>query len=239
MLVSLTIVRYKKLFIPFAILSMAVFRISLLLRKSISFWKLMGCGNNGTFDMNPDWQQWGILCVHKEQTLENALLLIPKNLYGNFIHSWWHFFGCEIYTILLNPIQSHGYWNGKQPFGDTNKTTHPAGGVMAVLTRATIRMNRLKNFWKNVPAVAQKIAGAEGFITSVGIGEWPFIRQATFSVWQSKEHMQNFAYKMHEHAEVIKKTKQENWYSEELFARFKIIAVKGSMKGQNPLAGIV
>jgi hypothetical protein len=235
--VSLTIVRYKKSLVPFALLSMALFRIPLSASKGISFWKLMGCGNNGTFDINPDWQQWCILCVHEETELENQQLTTPKILYGNFIDSWWRFFGCEIYTVLLEPIQSHGYWNGKQPFRVT-KNPIQSGRVIAVLTRATIRIKRLKNFWINVPSVAKKITQAEGFITSVGIGELPFIRQATFSVWQSKEHMQGFAYKMREHSEIIKKTKTEDWYSEELFARFTIIAVKGSMKGENPLSNI-
>jgi hypothetical protein len=235
MTVSLTIVRYKKRFIPFAILSMAVFRIPLLFRSGISFWKLMGCGNNGTFDMNPDWQQWGLLSVHRKTAAGNPAFILSKNLYGRFINNWWSFFNCEVYTILLEPTQSHGYWNGKQPFGAPSKSNSREGAI-AVLTRATIRIGRLKSFWKNVPAVAGKIAGADGFISSVGIGEWPFIRQATFSVWKSKECMQDFAYKMNEHADVIKKTKAENWYSEELFARFKIIAVKGTIKGQDPLA---
>jgi hypothetical protein len=76
---------------------------------------------------------------------------------------------------------------------------------------------------------------AEGFITSVGIGEIPWIKQATFSVWQSKESMKAFAYGMKEHAEVIKKTRQQQWYSEDMFVRFIITGSVGSIRGQNPL----
>lgn len=64
---------------------------------------------------------------------------------------------------------------------------------------------------------------AEGLLTSVGFGEIPFLKQATISVWQSAEYMKKFAYKQSEHASVIKKTRQQNWYSEELFARLKPI----------------
>ena len=76
---------------------------------------------------------------------------------------------------------------------------------------------------------------AKGFITSVGIGEAPFFMQATFSVWDSLEDVKNFAYRDKEHAEVIKKTRQENWYTEELFARFKILKSEGTLNGNDPL----
>jgi hypothetical protein len=106
-----------------------------------------------------------------------------------------------------------------------------------VLTRATIRLNRLKNFWQYVDNVASKTNTAKGFIMSVGIGELPWIRQGTFSLWQNKEDMKAFAYQMHEHIEVIQKTRKENWYSEEMFIRFKPLATSGSLKGKDPLEG--
>jgi hypothetical protein len=39
--------------------------------------------------------------------------------------------------------------------------------------------------------------------------------------------MKNFAYRMKEHTNVIHKTRSEDWYKEELFVRFRILAVKG------------
>jgi hypothetical protein len=65
--------------------------------------------------------------------------------------------------------------------------------------------------------------GKIAVLTSVGIGEVPFIKQATFSIWESKEQMRSFAYKLPLHKEVIKKTHQEKWYSEDMFTRFKVI----------------
>jgi hypothetical protein len=35
---------------------------------------------------------------------------------------------------------------------------------------------------------------------------------------------------------VIKKTRNEDWYSEELFARFKIISGTGTLNGIDPLS---
>ena len=49
--------------------------------------------------------------------------------------------------------------------------------------------------------------------------------------------MKQFAYSMQEHAEVIRKTRKEDWYSEEMFVRFIIVGSRGSLHGKNPLAG--
>ncbi|MEO5944942.1 MAG: spheroidene monooxygenase, partial [Ferruginibacter sp.] len=65
MQVSLTIIRYRKIFVPFAFFAMAIFRLPLWLNKNISFYKLMGSGKNGTFDKTPDLQQWAILTVQQ------------------------------------------------------------------------------------------------------------------------------------------------------------------------------
>ena len=81
------------------------------------------------------------------------------------------------------------------------------------------------------------MAGAKGFICSLGIGEMPWIKQATFSIWQSKADMKDFAYQLKDHAEVIRLTRQEKWYSEDMFVRFTIIGSAGTIKGINPLKG--
>ena len=112
-------------------------------------------------------------------------------------------------------------------------------GLTAVLTRATIRANKLTAFWSNVAGAASAMSGAEGFVTSIGVGEVPWIKQATFSVWKSKALMKQFAYKTNDHADVIKKTRKENWYKEEMFTRFKVLATYGTLNGSNPLEGLL
>ena len=78
-------------------------------------------------------------------------------------------------------------------------------------------------FWKSVPKASLAIKNAEGVEWFKGIGEWPFIQQATFSVWDNLESVKNFAYNKGAHSEIVKKTKKRNWYSEDLFARFEIL----------------
>jgi heme-degrading monooxygenase HmoA len=228
MLVSLTIVRYPKYFIPFAFLSMAVFHIPLFFKKGLQFYKLLGCGKNGTFDIHPDYQQWALMAVWGS---ENDFKKFKEK---SFVSKWWKVFATEQWTMLCEPYESHGKWDGKEPFGKPSPDRNYAGPI-AVLTRATIRLSKLKGFWKNVPLVASSMNHAQGFITSVGIGEMPFIRQATFSVWDSLNDVKKFAYRQREHAEVIKKTHAEGWYSEELFARFVPIKTFGTIKGVNPV----
>lgn len=244
MIATLTILRYRKRFIPIALLAMALFRLPLWFNKRISFYKLLGSGKNGTFDKHPDWQQWGILAVgsfelvvgsKETDTFEDDT--IYQKLYGSFIAKWMRLFGCEAWTIFLEPIEGHGSWDGKKVFGELPVHTDYDGNI-AVLTRATIRLSRLKNFWANVNAVATKMASADGFISSLGIGEMPWIKQATFSIWESKAAMKAFAYQMREHQEVIRKTREEKWYSEDMFVRFKIIKNIGSIKGVDPALNI-
>jgi hypothetical protein len=214
-----------------AFLSMAIFRLPLWGNKKYSFYKLMGCGKNGTFDKIPDLNQWAIMLVHKEKLVENT----NASVLGKFISIWIHLFAKESFTILLNPVAGHGKWDKQEPFGKMDGKFEYQGRV-ATLTRATIRLNKMKFFWKHVAPVASQMNEAKGFIFSVGIGEVPWIKQATFSVWESVEDMKAFAYSMKEHSEVVKKTRSENWYSEDLFMRFSINDSFGTINGINPLA---
>lgn len=191
----------------------------------------MGCGKNGTFDKIPDLNQWAIMLVHKGQLVENNNV----SILGNFISFWIRLFAKESFTILLNPIAGHGKWDKLEPFGKFDGKFEYQGRV-ATLTRATIRLNKMKFFWKHVAPVASQMADAKGFIFSAGIGEVPWIKQATFSVWESVEDMKSFAYSMKEHSEVVKKTRTENWYSEDLFVRFSITDSFGTINGINPLS---
>jgi heme-degrading monooxygenase HmoA len=231
MIVSLTIVRYRKAFVPFALLAMAVHRLPMWLQDGCSFWKLLGSGRNGTFDLQPDWQQWGLLAVWDNRDDYERFAK------SSFVNKWWGLLCTESWTLLCEPMQSHGKWDGKEPFGKPNNVI--TDGPITVLTRATIRISRLKNFWSHVDEVANLMVGAPGYITSCGVGEAPVYRQATFSVWENMEQMKAFAYGSKQHTEVIKKTRSEGWYSEELFARFSIIESKGTINGKDPLGELI
>ncbi len=191
----------------------------------------MGSGKNGTFDITPDLQQWALLVVCKNDI---SSPVSNEALFGKAIANWWKKFRCHILTMALQPIEGHGKWDKKECFGKLPKTSEHEG-LTAVLTRATLRIGKAKLFWQNVSAAAIAVADAPGFITSFGIGEVPWIKQATFSVWKSKKDMKAYAYKMQQHRQVIQKTRTENWYREEMFVRFKIVWTSGDLNGKNEL----
>jgi hypothetical protein len=224
---TLTITRYPAWAVPFAFLSMVIFRIPLAFSRKLSFWRLMGSGKNGTFDKSPDLKQWALMGVMDAASApayldESGHDLVLKNTYGSFIAGWIRFFCKDSHTYLLQPIESHGLWNGREVFGNLPKNSDYEGEI-AVMTRATIRFSKLGRFWEHVPEAAAEMARAEGFIKSYGVGEWPWIKQATFSIWKTKDAMRQFAYKSQYHKEVIRKTRAENWYTEEMFVRFRVL----------------
>jgi hypothetical protein len=219
----LIVTRYKTRYIPIAFISMAIFHIPLFFNKKIHFYKLMGCGKNGTFDIHPDFNQWALMFFYDAPEVKGtAENIIPINLVGGFISGWWRVFKVKTNMFLLEPYAGHGSWDGRE-FVSGHKGIEDPLGEIGVLTRATIKLSRLRSFWRAVPAAAENLSETEGLNYSVGIGEVPFIKQATFSIWENAESMKNYAYKMRAHQEVIRKTRKEGWYSEEMFLRFKII----------------
>src|SRR6476661_2144446 len=166
MITTLSIIRYKTTTIPFAFLAMALHRLPLALTKDCTFWKLMGCGKNGSFDLSPDFKQWGLMAVWKD---EAAFERFHKK---SFVTRWWKLFAIEEWTVILKPLSSHGSWAGENPF-EAPQTSNYMGPV-AVLTRAKIRYRKLKEFWENVPKVAAIMQNSPGYVFSVGIGEAPF-----------------------------------------------------------------
>lgn len=188
----------------------------------------MGCGRNGTFDTHPDWNQWAMLTVFNKATTnteETALLKEVK--LPLFIRHYLKLFRCNSTEYILLPIEGHGTWDKKNCFGTLPATSNYDGNI-AILTRATIRTNKLIRFWSHVHNIAEEMKQAEGFICSVGIGELPFIKNGTFSIWENKTAVKNFAYTMKNHKEVVIKTRKENWYKEEMFVRFRPLFIKSS-----------
>lgn len=224
MFVTFTVAKYSGRKILYGFLSMAIFRFLLFFNKSgIVFSKLMGSGKNGTFDIEPDLEQWAYLWVWENESTYNDF--VKNSLVSKYIQK----FAFENFTLFLQPIQSHGFWDKKKPFENDKENEFKENEPIVVLTRASIRPHKAADFWRNVPAIAQNFAQNEGFLYSIGVGEIPFFKQATLSVWQTEKLMKEFAYRRKEHSEVIKKTRSQQWYSEELFARFRLVGFTGKV----------
>lgn len=238
MYAALTVFKFPENRLHRAFYAMARFRFPLSRRKDIKCWKLMGTGKNGTFDLTPDLRQWAVMVFMEKDPSEGIppeqKEMLRRKIYGDQITRSWFEWGCETWTILLEVQEGHGTWDGIT-LGQRSTVRVQTGGPVAILTRATIRWSRLFSFWKHVAPVAARFFQAPGVLYSVGIGEAPFFRQATFSLWESLDRMKDFAYRSAEHREVIGKTRKERWYTEEMFLRFKPILTIGTIGGVDPL----
>ncbi len=138
-------------------------------------------------------------------------------------------------TLYLQPIKSHGLWDGVDPFTSSSNEPEPNdllpppdNAPIAVLTRASIRTGALLDFWRNVPEARKRIdEQGDNLLLALGAGEKPLVQQCTISVWRNAALVDQFAYRQSGHREIVKKTRQRNWYSEELFARFIVLKMEG------------
>ncbi|MDB3913882.1 hypothetical protein N9254_00875 [Flavobacteriaceae bacterium] len=188
--------------------------------NGLTFFKPLGTGSGNGFSVKPDFSTFGFLAVFKSEELAKEFLGtdVVKE-YTKTTVSYSH--------VLMRTVKSHGEWSKLNPFESSveyNKTK-----PLAVITRATIKPKLAYQFWKNVPAVSKSMDKYDELIFSKGIGEFPLLMQATFSLWSSAEAMMNYAYKNPKHAEMVKKTRELNWYSEELFARFHPFYQEGNL----------
>ena len=188
--------------------------------NGLTFFKPLGTGSGNGFSIKPDFSIFGFVAVFKSEELAKEFL--ETNVvreYTKTTISYSH--------ILMHTVKSHGEWSKQSPF--ESSVEYDKSKPLAVITRATIKPKLAYQFWKNVPAVSKSMDKYDELIFSKGIGEFPLLMQATFSLWSSAEAMMNYAYKNPKHAEMVKKTRELNWYSEELFARFQPFYQEGNL----------
>ena len=209
--------RIKPSAVPFAFLAMAIDRFALSRSANVGFYKSLGTGKGETFTpADANTLRWGLIAQVNDIEAFDHSLVVKR----------WRKNSVDEFRAILEPISSHGQWAGKEPFVASVKDWT---GPVAAITRARIKWHQNFRFWRSVPPVTISLKSAPGLMAAIGIGEAPIGLQGTFSLWESSDAIKNFAYKGAAHQKAIADTATYNWYSEELFARFAVKDMRGTI----------
>ncbi len=228
-LVTLTVWGVGPAAVPGAALRMALDRRHLGRVPGLRFAKLLGTGDGRTFTVrDADPLHWALLAAWDDPGSALRFTTGPT-------HRAWGHLARERLELSLRPIASRGLWSGREPFGAPRPCR--VDGPVAALTRARIRTRSTRAFWRAVPPVSHDLHTVPGLRLALGIGEAPIGLQGTFSVWENTSALVDFAHRRAAHVEVVSRTAREQWYAEELFARFELLDVQGTFRGEHPFDG--
>ncbi len=207
---------------------MGLARLDFARMEDCAFWKLCGSGTGEGFTPRPNPAVWAILaCWPDAGTARRRTGTAP-------VFRRWRARAAETWTIFLAPTAARGLWSGEAPFATTLSADKGAGPI-AVLTRAHIRPRHAPRFWRQQPGVSTRIGTNPDVLFKIGIGEVPWLNQITFSVWPDTASMTRFA-RSGAHAEAIEAVRRGGWFSEELYARFRVTGEAGRWPGIPDLA---
>jgi hypothetical protein len=212
--------------VPVAVARIALDRRPVRSAPGVVFAKLLGTGDGRTLSVrDADPRRWGLLAVWAEPAAAVAFELSTTA-------RRWARLAEETWRVERRPLAAQGRWARRRPFG--NPAAARWDGPVAALTRARLVLHRAPAFWRAVAPVSAALAGRPGLRLAIGIGESPVALQGTFSLWESPAALGAFAY-AGPHGEVIRRSRMEQWYAEELFARFAVLGAAGTVDGRDAL----
>ncbi|SOB90736.1 spheroidene monooxygenase [Rhodobacter sp. JA431] len=214
--------------LPWLMSQMVFARRPLHAEPRLRFFKLCGSGTGEGFTPKPNWHVWAIMSAFANE--EDAQGVI----HDNPVWQNWRKHSDEQLFIHLSPTSSRGSWGGRNPF-IPEPDVDPGEGPVVALTRAAIKPHMATRFWSRVPDISQKVGTDPNLIFKIGIGEIPLFHQVTFSIWPDVKAMSQFARGDTPHGRAIRAAREQGWFTEELYARFRLLGIEGTWLGKNPL----
>jgi hypothetical protein len=183
--------------------------------------KVMGSGHDGGFGLRPSASRQGLFAVFESEAQADRFMA------GSAVVGAYRQRSRECCVVKLRAWSSRGSWGG---VSIAVSAPPPVCGLVAALTRASIRLPAAAEFWGKAPAAQASLASAPGCLLAAGLGEAPLLRQATFSVWENQQAMDSYA-RSGAHLEAIRASHQGNYFSESMFVRFLPLSIQGTWQG--------
>jgi hypothetical protein len=184
--------------------------------------KVMGSGQGGGFGLRPSLSHQGLFLAFDDHGaardfLDDSPLMAAYRGRAR-----------ELCTLLLEPLTCRGSWGGKTLA--VAPLAAAGNGPVAALTRASIRPHKAAAFWRHASPSQRALATTPGCRLAAGLGEAPLLRQATFSVWDGVAAMEGYA-RGAAHGAAIRAAVAGHHFSESMFARFRVLEIRGRWQG--------
>ena len=190
----------------------------------LQFCKVLGSGFNGGFSTKPSLTKQGFFCVF--DSAQNAARFQESSSILKAYEDHAH----EFFLASVQAYSSRGSWSGFS-MSCTN-TCPPINAPIASLTRASIKPSKARQFWAKAKPAEDAIELASGKILTAGIGEAPYFRQATFTIWNDIQSLEQYA-QQGAHLTAIKAAYGQAYFSESMFTSFRVLKAQGTWQGKH------
>ncbi len=208
--------------VPLAVARMAADRWLLRGTPGLTFSKLLGTGDGRTLSpRDADPRTWGLVAAW--QRAEDAVAFEAHRTPRG-----WRRIAEEEWRADLACQRTRGRWSGREPF-TAREDLRGWDGPVVSLPRARLRPRMAATFWRAVPPVVADLEAGPQPLLRGGIGEAPIGVQGTLTLWRAAADLEAFAYRRGPHRRAIADTTRLDWYGEELFARFALLGVRGTV----------
>ncbi|MBT8446756.1 MAG: spheroidene monooxygenase [Gammaproteobacteria bacterium] len=190
----------------------------------LTFLKVLGSGRDGGFRLKPSATHGGLMCAFEDAGSAERFVRDSPVMTDYRRHAR------ELLTVRLQAYASRGRWSGVNAFPAV--TEPDPSQPVAALTRASIHPLKAWKFWRHAAPSEDALHAAPGCLLAAGLGEAPFLRQATFTIWENEATMDAYA-RDGAHLAAIQAARGGRYFTEDMFVRFVPFAVEGSWHGRD------